>query len=171
MPASIVAFHSQDRGVNMSTKVNNLSSKFAKVRKEIRRGDPEVSIELLNDLQAQIIIKLDGMKRAIEIGNRKCAPLEDRGLDVEYVDSNSSKLTINANTGRVSLKISNKSSDTVAEELKEFAVLHHKMLLPPLTFRGRIYWNKGQECYSCVLQSTNKHHTFNIQSAKAVEGA
>lgn len=148
----------------MSTGVTNLSSKFGRVRRHIIKGNNDEAVTLLNELQAQVVIKIEGMKRSMEVGNRKCAPLENRIVDIEYVDSATSKLTINASTGRVSLKISDRASENVAEELKDFVSDNYQTVLPPLTFRGKIYWSKHEGRYVCVLQSSNKHHTHTIKS-------
>ena len=85
----------------------------------------------------------------------------ERFLEILKVDSSHSKLTVNPNTGRVTLKSSVKASDVV---FKNHVRLATKLLteeLPLVTFRGKIGFYNG--IYECLLQSESKKFSHQIQ--------
>lgn len=84
-------------------------------------------------------------------------PIENRKLKIEETSSKRSKLTISPVSGRVSLKLSNKSSERVKNDILYFVkniIINEEF--PPFTFRGNFSWKIKKQCYEICLQSQNK---------------
>lgn len=81
--------------------------------------------------------------------DQSCIEIEDRFLEIKYVDSKTSKLTVNPCTGRVTLKISKDASDE--RYLKEIANIAMTTEFSPFTHRGIIKLNKFDNIYQVVV--------------------
>ena len=111
-------------------------------------------IEYIENIVKERDEKILQLTRAIEIGNKKSLPVEERYLEIKTVDSSSSKMTINPCTGRVTLKFSDKASDTVKQELIEFTAKIIEKKFEPATMRGKFRFSEGK--YKIVLQSNSR---------------
>lgn len=83
-------------------------------------------------------------------------------IDVQYVDNSTSKLTINPNTKRCTLKITNKCSKQVEDELTIFTrLILEQCQLPLLTVRAPFRYNHHNNTYSAYLLSESKKFRLN----------
>lgn len=100
--------------------------------------------------------KLESLRKVIEINNRVPVPVELRKMVVVTLDTSRNKITINPCDGRVSLKLSHKTTEKVANEIKQFVVdeIMSDSTLPPVTMRGKIKWDGCG--YEATLQSDSK---------------
>ena len=69
--------------------------------------------------------KIQDLIRHIETMNKVSVPISNRKLEIQEVNSSSSKITINPYTGRVTLKVSVKSSEKVRKEYDTFNSTNH----------------------------------------------
>jgi len=86
---------------------------------------------------------------------------ENRYIEIANVDSNTSKLTFNPNTGRITLKIGNNDRDN-EEILKNMAfdLLTSDHEFEPFTYRGKIkFFNDG---VNCVMETERKDFSYYI---------
>ncbi len=136
------------------------TKRFGIIKRQIERTfeGKHTKEELIEYLKVEIEkrdIKIENQACVLEINNRKNIPIKDRYLEILYVDSSTSKLTINPCDGRVTLKISNKSSEKVKIELIDFAntiMLYEKF--EPITFRGKFYFKNN--AYRICMESLSK---------------
>lgn len=135
----------------MSTKYSNIANKLRKAFDSSDRALFDGTLKLLHD-------QFLSYHAAIEVVGKESKPLSERYLEIIYVESSSSKITVNANTGRVTLKISNKATDNV---IKHYHLLVDKLLiteLPPITLRGKIeYKENGYQCQLISESGKIKH--------------
>jgi hypothetical protein len=112
--------------------------------------------QTLTELEGILLTMLDQLEDAAEV-KRLCVPISQRYLCVVTDVTTTNKLTINPNTGRVTLKIAALTTDDNARELVRFAGEAMKEPnLPPVTIRGRIKWRIADGSPTCLLTSENK---------------
>jgi len=120
--------------------------------------------ELLEYLSDQIIKRderIELQSRALEIANRVALPIYGRKLELIRTDSSNSKLTINPCDGRVTLKISSKSSEQVVDGLIKFTKEIMKFdSFEPLTFRGKLDFHEGKYKITLITLSKRFRHYF-----------
>ncbi|MFA7287463.1 MAG: hypothetical protein WC055_01140 [Melioribacteraceae bacterium] len=107
--------------------------------------------------------KIESQAKYIEVQNRIVLLVSERFLEILYVDSASSKITINPATGRVTLKISDRiKSDKV---IKDYHKLTDMVMvddtLPAITMRGKIKYDENK--YRICLSSESKKFTKNYE--------
>lgn len=141
--------------------------KYKMIKESIKKGNTEKALILLDEFNEMFKQKTKMYLTIMEEkNNRECCSVEDRFIEVVETASSSSKLTINPVTGRITLKISNKSSDTVKKELREF--INNKVVglkdLPNVALRGRIKWDKINLCYVWQGESESKLHKIYVKS-------
>lgn len=98
-----------------------------------------------------------------EIKKRTCVSISERKLNVEYTNSQSTKLTINPCDGRVSLKISNKiKSSSILSDFISIAKSIMSYEFEPTTHRGKITFNVKDSYYHIYLSSDSKRFNKNF---------
>ena len=143
---------------------------FGTIKRQINRTfeGKHTQDELIEYLRVEIEkrdVRIESQAIALEICNRKCLPKEERYLEILNVDSSTSKLTVNPCDGRVSLKISNKSSGKVVTELLDFANMIMKYeKFEPITFRGKFYFkdNAYRICMECLSKRFSHYFTYEV---------
>lgn len=141
--------------------MRNMSSRFAKVRSNIRKGRGDEAIDLLNALQEDIISHMDAHLRVIEEANKKPCPMEDRFLQVVPAEGSTHRFTVNAHTGRFTLKLNNIATEIVRSELILFAKKCMKEEFPAVTMRGKIRWLFG--AYRCHMENPSGRFQKSIE--------
>jgi len=138
--------------------MKNLKSRFANIRRKIRRGDKETSIDLLSSLQEDVEAKIIRYLEIIESHNKVAGDVKHRYIEYQRAEGKTHRLTVNSVTGRVTLKIADQASETVRADLEIFAEYARSYLHYPLfTMRGKIAWSNHHQCYLCTLYSQGKH--------------
>lgn len=149
--------------------MKDITTAFAKTRKSLREStNIEDSINLLNTFQKEVQDKLDNYVKVIEISNKVSCSKDERFLEVSSSESSRNKLTINSHTGRFTLKLSDKSSRAVNEDLVKWVknCLIPFSDYPPITLRGKIYFDKVNSKY--VWQGQSESKKFNIKEELCV---
>jgi uncharacterized Fe-S cluster-containing protein len=120
------------------------------IRKAVKSQDKDILANTLLILKDQ----LESYQRALEIRNKKCCSLEERYLEILDVDSGTSKITINAVTGRFTLKVGNKSSENVKQQfIKLITEIMSEEELPAVTLRGKVEFYSGGYQTSLISES------------------
>ena len=142
--------------------------KFRDIKKTLIKLN--ASEEIIDYVHQQIKNKdhiIEEKSRSLEIINRKCCDIEKRYIEIFIVDSSSSKITINPCDGRVTLKISDKSSGQVRNDYVE---LTNKILndntLEPIVLRGKIRYRDDK--YTIAMYSNSKRFVkyYELKSLK-----
>lgn len=151
--------------------MRNVKSGFAKIRQQIKKGKVDTNIELLNELQSDFEQKIINLHKTIETKGKENCNIVDRYLEVVEAQGSTSRLTINTQTGRFTLKIPSKSSDAVRKELIEFVdnIKNNDYTLPPRTLRGKIYFNRNENCYMWQGVSESKKFKHTVKGEKHYE--
>lgn len=156
---------------------NTKMKSFKRIKRQIERTFAGIHTkeELVEYIELEIKkrdAKIESQANELEKKGKKVSPISDRYLEVFESHSSSSKLTINPCNGRITLKISEKASVDVARDLYCFAQKIRKWdKFEPVTFRGRIVYNKNKDCYCINLISESKrfNHHFEYFLGKASE--
>jgi len=84
--------------------------------------------------------------------------MDKRYLEVVPAEGNTIRLTINANTGRFTIKFPEKSSTAVRDYVISAVewTAENDNTLPPVTLRGAVRWDHAGGGYNCFLQSESK---------------
>lgn len=103
----------------------------------------------MNTLKKQIGLrdnKIESQAKHIEVQNKVAVPVSERYLEILYVDSSSSKITINPRDGRVTLKISDKikSNKIIKDYAKLTDIIMNDSTLPSITMRGKIKYDENK---------------------------
>lgn len=95
---------------------------------------------------------------------RLIVPIEERRIEIEETSTSRGKITINPCSGRVAMKVSNKLSDEAITKTMALTQIVLKHDFEPLTYRGKVWYNKGRKAWSVTLQTESKEHskTFEI---------
>lgn len=88
---------------------------------------------------------------------KKIKDPSERFLEIKKVESNSSKITFNPVTGRITLKISNQASIIDGEKFIEIIkiIKNSNKRFAPFTYRGKICVNKTN-AYGVCMQTSSK---------------
>lgn len=117
-------------------------------------------VNILKSRDEQIEVLKKRIKNQTEeigklLSKRNMCDIDKRYLEVKIVDSSSSKLTINPCSGRVTLKVSNRSSVKVKNDMKKLAEFVMRDKFVSFTHRGRIKYHIDDDKYSVKLFSEN----------------
>jgi hypothetical protein len=140
-----------------------MTSKYQNVATKVRKAFNSGNKNMLESALKQMLEDYEHYHKLVEIKGKSSCPLAERYLEVIDVESSASKLTLNPVDGRCTLKVSNKASPKVKEQLIKLA---NKLLLediPPLTVRGQVkYYNGGYEC-QLLSESRKVKHFIRIE--------
>lgn len=138
------------------SKQQQVARHFKRVRKAVTKNMSAHDVDLvLTELESIVKNTMESYIQAIEVGKKECCVLEDRFVEVVDSTTQNHRLTVNANTGRITLKVGQGASIKVHEDLMEMAQQIRRMEdLPPLTLRGKIKWRNDQ--YEGMLYSDSK---------------
>lgn len=139
--------------------------KYQKIKKAIRKGKTDLALELLEEYNNMFKQKTEAYLRILEEKNNKeVVEIGQRFLEIVTVESSTHKLTVNAATGRFTLKLSSGASLQVKKEIVDFvkAKIMVNTDLPNVTLRGKIKWNK--DCYQWYGQSESKRQKRYFES-------
>lgn len=133
--------------------------KFRDIKKSLKKLG--ATDEIIDYVKTQIKIKdniIEDKKKLLEILNKKCCSIKNRYIDIESHDRSATRITINPCTGRITLKISIRSSPKVkADCLKICHIIRADTTLEPMTLRGKVHF-KNNKYYIC-MQSDSKRFT------------
>lgn len=148
----------------MSTK---LSKSFSHLRKCLKKlVIPE---EDKNDILREFDTTRTYIKNLLRESNLKkefnkelLSPVDKRYVEYQNISADKDRLTINGETGRLTLKLREGISPQVSLDLTNFVqTLKVEPLLPTKTVRGRITWVKDH--YHYTGYNCNRVHTFTAQ--------
>ena len=102
--------------------------------------------------------RIDSLIKSIEYQNKTCCDFSKRYLEVFRKDTNVSKLTINPVVGRFTIKISDKASVKVEQDLVNFVDKHiFNEDFDPCTIRGKFKFKENK--YNITLTSDSKKYS------------
>lgn len=147
--------------------MNGLKS-FKRIKRQIERTfngvhTKEQLVDYIKEEFKKRDEKIENQAKALEIGHRSCLPLNKRFSEILVVASSNSKITINPCDGRITVKVSEKCSSQVKSEIIK---LSEKIFdydkFEPMTFRGKVNFDKKRKVYCIYMQSESKrfHHYF-----------
>ena len=132
--------------------------KIKHVKKRIKKiGISEGAFEYIVDVLEERDRKILVLQKLVDFAYKESVPANERRFEESIVDSASSKLTLNPRDGRVTLKLSIKSSECVRNELREFTrLIMTDETIEPTTIRGRFRFKDGK--YLIDMRSNNRKY-------------
>ena len=132
--------------------------KIKEVKKKIKKiGISEEAFEYIVDVLEERDGKIEVLQELVYFAYKESIPANERYFEESIVDNSSSKLTLNPRDGRVTLKLSIKSTENVRNELREFTrLIMMDETIDPTTIRGRFRFKDGK--YLIDMQSNNKKY-------------
>jgi hypothetical protein len=117
-----------------------------------RDGLKPDDIHFLMNTYSQLLDENVSLKNQLMVALRIVQPKEKRNIDIVTVDSSTSKITINPCTGRITVKVSNKSSNQVVSEIMLLVQqIYEYEFFQPYTYRGKIKFHKDTNKYTVML--------------------
>lgn len=118
--------------------------------------------KLIKEL-AQRDSEISKLKEKVKMANRKCVGASERKLNIELVNSATSKLTINPCSGRCSLKIATGCSLFIKNKLTELAEEIMEYTFDPFTVRGKFKHDKEKMVIKISLKYESKRMAGNFK--------
>lgn len=143
--------------------MRNFNKRFADIRKGIRKGNIEDSLDLLGELQKDIKEKMDRYVTMIESKGKVCISKNKRQIHIKETDCSKHKITFNPVDGRVHLKLAKGYGPVVLTDLMKLCTKLLDADVSPTTLRGKIYYARDIDQYQCTLYSASKKFKTTIE--------
>jgi hypothetical protein len=144
-------------------------TEYSKIATKIRKAFDKQDKNLLNKTLEDLLGRFESYQAALEVVNKKCCDISQRYLEVEKTESSVSKLTVNASTGRFTLKVSVKTSEKVESYFRELAKEIMEEELPPISLRGKIEFYRGGYQTNLTSNSGKFKHFKRIEEKTSEE--
>lgn len=142
---------------NKTSRAKTRRLEFQKLKKMVKKDyNKDLVIQQIDLISMLVEDDLGSYIDLIEFKNKSKCEVSERFIEIVDAESSNSRITVNSVSGRITLKVSDKASEVVKEELTDFAKFLLDQDFPPVTLRGKVTFNQSSQCYEWYGVSENK---------------